>query len=64
MDYLLLSIKKRKLNDFFNRNEIVFYDNLSDLAEKIIFYKQKDNLEKKLLKMVRKNISSYLMKSK
>ena len=42
--------KKTKLNDFFNRNEIVFYDNLSDLAEKILFYKQKDNLRKKIAK--------------
>ena len=42
--------KKTKLNDFFNKNEIVFYDNLSDLAEKILFYKQKDNLRKKIAK--------------
>ena len=42
--------KKTKLNDFFNRNEIVFYDNLSDLAEKILFYKRNDNLRKKIAK--------------
>ena len=41
---------KTKLNDFFTRNEIVFYDNLSDLAEKILFYKQNDNLRKKIAK--------------
>ena len=42
--------KKTKLNDFFSRNEIVFYDNLSDLAEKILFYKRNDNLRKKIAK--------------
>ena len=32
------------MNDFFNKNEIVFYKNINDLAEKIKFYSKKDKL--------------------
>jgi len=31
--------KKTQMNDFFNNNEIVFYDNINDLSDKINFYK-------------------------
>ena len=33
--------KKTLLSDFFNNKEIVTYENISDLSEKIIFYKKK-----------------------
>ena len=39
--------EKVQMNDFFNKNEIIFYSNTSDLAEKIIFYAKKDRLRKK-----------------
>ena len=54
--------KKLKMNEFFNSNEIIFYNNINDLAEKIKFYKKNDKLRKKLLKKVKKNILNYLMK--
>ena len=40
--------KKTSLDDFFNNKEIVFYSNLNDLAEKIIFYKNNDKARKKI----------------
>ena len=33
--------KKVKMNDFFNKNEIIFYSNMSDLADKLIFMQKK-----------------------
>jgi glycosyltransferase involved in cell wall biosynthesis len=38
--------KKTQLNDFFNNNEIITYDSIEDLAEKITFYKKHDTLRK------------------
>ena len=36
---LLTFIDKRvHMNDFFNNNEIIFYDNINDLSDKIKFY--------------------------
>ncbi len=40
--------KKTCLNDFFNKNEIVFYNNLDDLADKILYYKKNDSIRKKI----------------
>ena len=40
--------KKTQLNDFFNENEIICYDNLNDLADKIRFFKKNNNLRKKI----------------
>jgi glycosyltransferase involved in cell wall biosynthesis len=34
--------------DFFNNKEIIFYNNVNDLAEKIIYYANKDTLIKKI----------------
>jgi len=34
---------KTQMSDFFNNNEIVFYDNILDLADKIKFYKRNEN---------------------
>ena len=40
--------KKVKMNDFFNKNEIIFYNNINDLSDKIKFYSKNDNLRKKI----------------
>ena len=40
--------KKTQLNDFFNESEIICYDNLNDLADKIRFFKKNNNLRKKI----------------
>ena len=40
--------KKTQINDFFNKNEIIFYDNLTDLSEKIKFYKKNEKLRRKI----------------
>ena len=42
--------KKTQMNDFFNNKEIIFYDNISDLSEKIQFYKKNDKLRRKIAK--------------
>ena len=42
--------KKTEMNDFFNSNEIVFYDNISDLSEKIKFYKINEKARIKIAK--------------
>ena len=40
--------KKTQIGDFFNKNEIVLYDNITDLSEKIKFYKKNSKLRKKI----------------
>ena len=40
--------KKTQMNDFFSNNEIVFYDNISDLSEKIKFYKKNEKSRMKI----------------
>ncbi len=40
--------KKTCLNDFFNNKEIIFYNNLDDLADKILYYKKNDSIRKKI----------------
>ena len=42
--------KKVQLSDFFNDNEIIFYDNINDLSDKIRFYSINDKLRKKIAK--------------
>ena len=42
--------KKTDLSNFFNKNEIVTYNNISELADKIRFYKNKDKERKKIAK--------------
>jgi len=42
--------KKTKLNDFFSENEVIFYNNIDDLASKIKFYAKNDKLRKKIAK--------------
>jgi len=40
--------KKVQMNDFFNDNEIIFYDNINDLSDKIKFYSINDKLRKRI----------------
>ncbi len=40
--------KKVQMSDFFNKNEIIFYNNINDLADKIHFYSKNDNERKKI----------------
>ena len=40
--------KKTRLGDFFNKNEIIFYKNIRDLADKINFYKKNDKARIKI----------------
>jgi len=42
--------KKVEMNNFFNSNEIVFYNNIDDLADKIKFYKNNDKTRIKIAK--------------
>ena len=42
--------EKTKFNDFFSDEEIVFYKNINDLAEKVLKYSYDDNLRKKIAK--------------
>ena len=36
--------KKTQMNDFFTSQEIIFYDNIIDLSDKIKFYKNNEKL--------------------
>ena len=40
--------KKTEMNDFFNKNEMIFYDNISDLSDKINYYKKNEKIRKKI----------------
>ncbi len=40
--------KKVQMSDFFNKNEIISYNNIGDLADKIKFYSSNDRLRKKI----------------
>ena len=42
--------RKTQMNDFFNSNEIIFYDNINDLSEKIRFYKKNKKSRIKIAK--------------
>tara|TARA_Y100000992_G_scaffold249280_1_gene181031 strand:+ start:312 stop:2429 length:2118 start_codon:yes stop_codon:yes gene_type:complete len=40
--------KKTEIGDFFNNNEIILYENISDLSNKVKFYKKNSKLRKKI----------------
>ena len=40
--------KKVMMDDFFNKNELVFYNNINDLSDKIKFYSKNDTIRKKI----------------
>ena len=62
--------KKTELDDFFNKNEIIFYNNIEDLADKIKYYKKNEkervriakNGKKKYFKMFNEQkITKYII---
>ena len=42
--------KNVQLSDFFNKNEIVFYESINDLSDKIKFYSKNSSLRKQIAK--------------
>ena len=50
--------KKTQINDFFSNKELIFYDGLNDLADKIKFYKKNDKLRQKISARGRKKYFS------
>ena len=62
--------KKTQLDDMFNNHEVIMYNNVNDLTDKINFYKKNDNLRKKIASAGRKkyfklfnelNIAKYIL---
>ena len=51
--------KKTKFNKFFNNDEVIFYDSISDLSKKIIKYSINENLRKKIAKRGQKKYLKY-----
>ena len=45
---------KTKLNDFFKKDELIFYNDVNDLVDKVNFYKKNDKLRKKIAHKGRK----------
>ena len=41
---------KTNLDDFFDEDEVVFYNNVNDLSKKLNFYKENESLRKKIAK--------------
>ena len=40
--------KKTQLDDMFNKNEVIMYNNINDLTDKINYYKKNDRLRRKI----------------
>tara|TARA_B100000945_G_scaffold95049_1_gene74263 strand:- start:320 stop:655 length:336 start_codon:yes stop_codon:yes gene_type:complete len=51
--------KKTKLNKFFNNDEVIFYNSISDLSKKIIKYSINENLRKKIAMRGQKKYLKY-----
>ena len=47
-DLLTFIDEKVLMKDFFNKNEIIFYKNINDLADKIKFYSKNDKIRIKI----------------
>ena len=56
--------KKTKLDDIFKNNEIIVYENLDDLADKILFYKKNNSSRKKIAKNGKKKYFNLFNESK
>ena len=56
---LVLIDEKTKIGNFFNRDEIVLYKNLSDLSEKVIKYSNDSKLRNKIAKKGRLKYFKY-----
>ena len=50
---------KTKIGNFFNKDEIITYNNKSDLSEKIIKYVKDDRIRKKIAKKGRDKYFKY-----
>ena len=59
MVLLVMIDEKTKIGNFFNKNEIITYKNLSDLSEKIIKYSNDNKLRKKIAKNGRDKYFKY-----
>ena len=46
--------KKVMMSDFFNNKELIFYNSMNDLADKIIFYSKNDKIRKKIAEQGKK----------
>jgi len=46
--------RKTQMNDFFNNSEIIFYDNINDLSDKINFYKKNNKSRIRIAKKGKK----------
>ena len=51
--------KKTHLDDFFNRSEAVFYNDISDLAEKILKYKKDNKIRNSIARNGKKKYMKY-----
>lgn len=56
---LVMIDKKTKLGNFFNNNEIITYENYSDLSEKILKYSNDEKIRKKIAKNGRDKYFKY-----
>ena len=53
--------EKIQYNDFFTNNEIIFYNDIQDLVDKINFYKKNERLRVKIGKNGKKNTLKFLI---
>ena len=56
---LVMIDKKTKIGDFFEKDEIITYHNISDLSEKIIKYSEDNYARKKIAKKGREKYFKY-----
>ena len=56
--------KDVQMNNFFNKDEIIFYSNVTDLADKIRFFAKHDKLRKKIAKNGKKKYFKIFNKKK
>ena len=56
---LTLIDKKTDLNDFFNDDEVIFYNSINDLSKKIVRYSENDKLRIKIAKKGKKKYLKY-----
>ena len=56
--------EKVQMRDFFNKNEIIFYKNINDLADKIKFYSRNNKIRQKIAKSGQKKYFKLFNESK
>ena len=56
--------EKVQMSDFFNKNEIVFYKNINDLADKIKFYSKNNKIRQKIARSGQKKYFKLFNESK